>query len=58
MTTNESIQYDCFRGCVVTHEEGTGETRCTYRAGSPDPQPVIKSITAMATAAFLFFMII
>ena len=33
MTTNESIQYDCFRGCVVTHEEGTGETRCTYRAG-------------------------
>ena len=33
MTTNESIQYDCFRGCVVTHEEQTGETRCTYRAG-------------------------
>ena len=33
MTTNESIQYDCFRGCVVTHEAETGETRCTYRAG-------------------------
>ena len=33
MTTNESIQYDCFRGCVVTHGEETGETRCTYRAG-------------------------
>ena len=33
MTTNETIQYDCSRGCVVTHEEQTGETRCTYRAG-------------------------
>jgi len=29
----ESIQYDCFRGCVVTHDEQTGETNCTYRAG-------------------------
>ena len=33
MTTNESIQYDCFRGCVVTHEPESGETRCSYRAG-------------------------
>ncbi len=33
MTTNETIQYDCSRGCVVTHEEQTGETRCTYRSG-------------------------
>ena len=33
MTENESIQYDCFRGCVVTHGEESGETRCTYRAG-------------------------
>lgn len=30
---NESIQYDCFRGCVVTHDKQTGETDCTYRAG-------------------------
>lgn len=30
---NESIQYDCFRGCAVTHDDATGETRCTYRAG-------------------------
>lgn len=29
----ESIQYDCFRGCVVTHDEQTGDTSCTYRAG-------------------------
>lgn len=29
----ETIQYDCFRGCVVTHDEHTGETNCTYRAG-------------------------
>ena len=33
MTTNESIQYDCSRGCVVTHGDASGETRCTYRAG-------------------------
>ena len=33
MTTNETIQYDCSRGCVVTHGEETGEARCTYRAG-------------------------
>lgn len=30
---NESIQYDCFRGCVVTHDKSTGETSCTYRSG-------------------------
>ena len=30
---NESIQYDCHRGCVVTHTPDTGETNCTYRAG-------------------------
>ena len=29
----ESIKYDCSRGCVVTHDEHTGETACTYRAG-------------------------
>ena len=29
----ETIQYDCFRGCVVTHDEHSGETNCTYRAG-------------------------
>ncbi len=29
----ESIQYDCSRGCVVTHDNQTGETSCTYRAG-------------------------
>ncbi len=29
---NESIQYDCSRGCVVTHDKN-GETNCTYRAG-------------------------
>ena len=33
MTINESIQYDCSRGCVVTHDEQTGEARCSYRAG-------------------------
>ena len=30
---NETIQYDCFRGCAVRHDEETGETQCTYRAG-------------------------
>ena len=29
---NETIQYDCHRGCVVT-KEPTGETDCTYRMG-------------------------
>lgn len=32
-TNNETIQYDCFRGCVVTHDKETGDTRCTYREG-------------------------
>lgn len=31
--SRESIQYDCFRGCVVTHDEHTGDTECSYRAG-------------------------
>ena len=30
---NETIQYDCFRGCVVRHDEETGEANCTYREG-------------------------
>lgn len=29
----ESLQYDCSRGCVVSHDERSGETSCTYRAG-------------------------
>ncbi len=29
----ESIQFDCSRGCVVTHDQESGETVCTYRAG-------------------------
>ena len=33
MMNNESIQYDCFRGCVVTHDAQSGESLCTYRAG-------------------------
>ena len=33
MMNNESIQYDCFRGCVVTHDPQSGEIVCTYRAG-------------------------
>lgn len=32
-TDNETIQFDCFRGCAVTHDEQTGETNCTYRVG-------------------------
>jgi len=32
-TDNESIQFDCFRGCAVTHDEQTGEANCTYRVG-------------------------
>lgn len=31
--SRESIQYDCFRGCVTTRDENSGETSCTYRAG-------------------------
>ncbi len=30
---NESIQYDCNRGCVRTSMPETGEPQCTYRAG-------------------------
>lgn len=30
---NETIKYDCFRGCVVKHDKDTGEVDCTYRAG-------------------------
>ena len=30
---NESIKYDCFRGCVVTKDDESGETLCTYRQG-------------------------
>ena len=33
MDNNETIKYDCFRGCVVTQDTETGETRCTYRQG-------------------------
>ena len=32
MQNKESIQYDCSRGCVVTHDS-TGETCCSYRPG-------------------------
>ena len=30
---NESIQFDCFRGCAVTVSEETGDVSCTYRQG-------------------------
>ena len=30
---NETIKYDCFRGCVVTRDEQSGETNCAYRLG-------------------------
>ena len=30
---NETIQYDCSRGCTVTVDESTGEKTCTYREG-------------------------
>ena len=29
----ESIKYDCNRGCAVTSDKETGETSCTYREG-------------------------
>ncbi|MDD7010050.1 MAG: regulatory iron-sulfur-containing complex subunit RicT [Candidatus Cryptobacteroides sp.] len=32
MQNKESIQYDCSRGCVVTHDS-SGETCCSYRPG-------------------------
>lgn len=33
MNEGESIKYDCFRGCVVTHDAQSGETLCSYRPG-------------------------
>lgn len=30
---NESIRYDCSRGCVVKTDPQTDETQCSYRAG-------------------------
>ena len=33
MQNNESIQYDCQRGCVVTRDTETGDVCCTYRPG-------------------------
>jgi len=30
--SNETIKYDCSRGCVVTHDE-TGASECNYRQG-------------------------
>ena len=30
---NETIKYDCSRGCAVSHDPETGETNCTYRPG-------------------------
>lgn len=33
MKIDESIKYDCFRGCSVRHDEQTGETQCNYREG-------------------------
>ena len=32
-TENDSIQYDCFRGCTVTKDVQTGESSCNYRRG-------------------------
>ena len=33
MEENENIQYDCNRGCAVSHDDTTGEPVCNYRAG-------------------------
>jgi len=33
MNNNDSLQFDCFRGCSVTNDPLTGETGCTYREG-------------------------
>ena len=30
---NETIKYDCFRGCTVVQDAESGETQCTYRNG-------------------------
>ena len=32
-TDNETIQFDCNRGCAVTRDDNTGEITCTYRSG-------------------------
>ncbi|MEE3466692.1 MAG: PSP1 domain-containing protein, partial [Candidatus Cryptobacteroides sp.] len=31
--SNETIQFDCFRGCMVVSDESTGETDIKYRQG-------------------------
>ena len=31
--SNESIQYDCFRGCTIVADEETGENDIRYRQG-------------------------
>ena len=31
--SNESIQFDCFRGCTVAVDEETGERDIRYRQG-------------------------
>jgi len=33
MEENETIKYDCFRGCTVVEDEATGDANCTYRRG-------------------------
>lgn len=30
---NESIQYDCFRGCTIVTDAESGESECTYHRG-------------------------
>lgn len=32
-TDNETIQFDCNRGCAMTRDDNTGEITCTYRSG-------------------------
>jgi cell fate regulator YaaT (PSP1 superfamily) len=32
-TDNESIRFDCFRGCTVSRDEDSGELNCVYRRG-------------------------
>ena len=31
--SNESIQFDCFRGCTVSTDDSTGEPDIRYRRG-------------------------
>jgi len=33
MMENENIQFDCFRGCAVSHDKETGDTNCAYKVG-------------------------